>query len=257
MKQDCLLGAIGGDGEQPIFQMFLPLDQSTRDRALTGLGHIESEYRKVGLSLTADVIVDLIGELNDPRWQNKNFQWLIDQISHIENLADKQLRERTFFYVPLERAKYFRREGELPLFGQSVADSFARATYDIREAGCCLGLARFTAAVFHLMRVLEVGLSALGTKFDVSLEHTNWGPAIEQIDSRIKGMHKDPLWKELPDCKEQQEFYSQAVSHFEVLKNAWRNYTMHRRAFYTEEQAEEIYNGVRGFMQKLATRLNE
>lgn len=237
--------------------MFLPVDEKTRERTLTSLGHVEPEYLKVGLKLTAATIRDLLQDLKGPSLQSHNFQWLLDQINNIENLADKELREKAFFYVPPERTKFFRREGEPPSFGQPVADSFSGASYDIHEAGFCMGLARWTASVFHLMRVLEVGLAALGAKFDVSLEHTNWAPAIEQIDSRIKGMHKDPSWKALPDCKEQQEFYSQAASHFEVLKNAWRNYTMHRRGFYTEEQAEEIYNNVRGFMQKLATRLHE
>jgi hypothetical protein len=68
-------------------------------------------------------------------------------------------------------------------------------------------------------------------------------------------MHKDPLWKVLGDCKEQQEFYSQAISHFGILKDAWRNYTMHTRGFYTEEQAELIFENVKAFMQKLAPRM--
>jgi hypothetical protein len=105
--------------------------------------------------------------------------------------------------------------------------------------------------------VLEIGLTALGAIFDVSLAHTNWVPAIDQIESRIRGMHKDPNWKALADYKEQQEFYAQAASHFGVLKDAWRNYTMHARGIYTVEMAEDIFNNVRGFMQKLASRVRE
>jgi hypothetical protein len=107
------------------------------------------------------------------------------------------------------------------------------------------------------MRVLEIGLSVLGAEFGVSLAHTNWAPAIEQIESKIREMHKDPTWKALPDCKEQQEYYAQAASHFGILKDAWRNYTMHARGFYTEEQAERIFENVKGFMQKLGERLSE
>jgi hypothetical protein len=108
-----------------------------------------------------------------------------------------------------------------------------------------------------LYRVLEIGLRALGDKFGVSLDHTNWGPAIGQIESRIRDMHKEPTWKALPDCKEQQEFYAQAASHFGILKDAWRNYTMHARGFYTEEQTERILENTKGFMQKLSERLVE
>ncbi len=83
------------------------------------------------------------------------------------------------------------------------------------------------------MRVLGIGLGPLGKIFNVSLAHTNWAPAIEEIESKIRDMYKDPVWKALPDCKEQQEFYAQAASHFGVLKDAWRNYTAHARGKYT------------------------
>jgi ABC-type Fe3+-hydroxamate transport system substrate-binding protein len=70
-------------------------------------------------------------------------------------------------------------------------------------------------------------------------------------------MRSDPVWKSLPDCKEQQEYYSQAASYFRTVKDAWRNHTMHARAKYTEEEAEQIFNAIKGFMQKLAERLAE
>ena len=89
------------------------------------------------------------------------------------------------------------------------------------------------------------------------MSHTNWAPAIEQIESKIREMHKDPAWKALPDCKQQQEFYAQVASHFGVLKDAWRNYAMHVRGKFTEEEAEMIYINVKGFMKKLVGKLRE
>ena len=62
------------------------------------------------------------------------------------------------------------------------------------------------------MRVLELGLKALGSVFGVSLACTNWAPAIDEIESRIPNMHKAAAWKTMPDCKQQQEFCSQAAS---------------------------------------------
>jgi hypothetical protein len=114
-----------------------------------------------------------------------------------------------------------------------------------------------TASVFHLMRVLEIGLTILGKQFGVSLAHTNWAPAIEQIESKIRDMHKDPVWRALPDCKEQQTFYAQAATQLAIFKDAWRNHTMHAGGKYAEEEAERIFESVKGFMQKLAERLHE
>ncbi|MGA7299971.1 MAG: hypothetical protein WBX10_06675 [Candidatus Sulfotelmatobacter sp.] len=107
------------------------------------------------------------------------------------------------------------------------------------------------------MRILEIGLTALGAKFGVSLAHTNWAPAIEEIEKKIRDMHKDPVWRAVPDCKGQQEFYAQAASHFGILKDAWRNFTMHARGKYTEAESEHIFDNVKAFMQKLAERLHE
>ena len=143
------------------------------------------------------------------------------------------------------------------VFGDEVASKFPSTTFDVGNSAVCLATMMHTAAVFHLMRVLEIGLAALGKVFGVSLAHTNWAPAIEQIESKIRDMPKDPVWKALPDCKEQQEFYAQAASHFGILKDAWRNHTMHVRGKYTEDEAERIFENVKAFMQKLAERIQE
>jgi hypothetical protein len=257
LEADCLLGSIPGTGAEPIFQPSLPLDERARVKALRKLRPVEQEFRKIGLEITADTVAELIQTLGGATWQKQNFQWLADQLKSVSRLSQKELKGKAFFYVPAERIKFHPTVKTPHIFGEAVAKAFPSAVYDIAESGVCLSLARGTASVTHLMRVLEIGLTALGATFGVSLAHTNWAPAIEQIESSIRDMHKDPAWKTLPDRKEQQEFYAQAASHFGVLKDAWRNYTMHARGIYTEEMAEDILNNVRSFMQKLATRLRE
>jgi len=65
-------------------------------------------------------------------------------------------------------------------------------------------------------------------------------------------MHKDPVWKSIPDCKDRQERYAQAASHFDTLRLAWRNYTAHVRGKYTDTEAQDIFRNVKGFLQKVA-----
>ena len=67
-------------------------------------------------------------------------------------------------------------------------------------------------------------------------------------------MHKDPVWKTRPDFKDQQEFYAQAASGFGIIKDAWRNYTMHTRGKYDEQEAIDILVCVRAFRQKLTAK---
>jgi hypothetical protein len=45
------------------------------------------------------------------------------------------------------------------------------------------------------------------------------------------------------------------LAHLHAVKVAWRNPTMHIVNQYTPEQAEEVFNAVRGFMRHLASKL--
>lgn len=256
IEQDCLIGSIPVEGDTPMFALSRDLDEKARDKALASLGRVAVEFSGIGLRITSETTSELIAALQDTSHRH-NFQWLIDQVKAIQGLSRKEIAGKAFFYVPAERMKFFPKMRDPHIFGKAVGDAFPSAMQDIAESGVCLALDRGSACVFHLMRVLEIGLTALGTTFGVSLAHTNWAPAIEEIERKIRDMHKDPAWKVLPDCKEQQEFYAQTASHFGILKDAWRNYTMHVRGFYTEEQAERIFENVKGFMQKLAGRLHE
>jgi hypothetical protein len=186
----------------------------------------------------------------------RNYQQIVAIFS---NNAEKELSLMTYFTVSVELAPYLRAFGiDAKVDGEKIdkawnpiLDSFRSAKFDALESFKALALGRNTASVFHLMRVLELGLRPLGAVFNVSLDHTNWGKAIEQIESHVREMHKDPIWKARPDCKELQEFYSQASSHFVVFKDAWRNYTAHVRGKFDEQEAADIMTAVRAFMQKL------
>jgi hypothetical protein len=255
IEQDCLVSSVL-EGDVPVFAVTRELDERATNKALSLLKHVAVEFSGIELRITAETIDELIAEL-EKKSRLHSFQWLIDQVKAIQRLSRKEIKGKAFFYVPAERMKFFPRVKDLHVFGKDVGDAFPSATRDVTESGVCLALGRGSACVFHLMRVLEIGLTALGAKFGVSLAHTNWSPAIDEIESKIREMHKDPAWKALSDCKQQQEFYAQAASHFGILKDAWRNYTMHVRGFYTEEQAERVFENVKGFMQKLAERLSE
>jgi hypothetical protein len=166
---------------------------------------------------------------------------------------ENELSLRSFLAVSPEKAKFYRDNAEP--FGSAVATAFPSTSFDAGEANRCYALNRSTACVFHLMRVLETGLSVLAAKFNVPHDHTNWHNIIEGIEKAVRNMGSDP--NRSADWKDQQEFFSQAASHFMVIKDAWRNYTAHARGKYTDEEAETLIINIRSFMQKLATHLHE
>jgi hypothetical protein len=208
------------------------------------------------MPIAADTAAELLEELANQELR-RSYEWLIGRLDTIERIARKELKNKLFLYVPLDSAKFWPMHNDPHLFGATVASKFPSASSDIFSAGTCLATSHATASVFHLMRVLEIGLAALGKVFNVSLENTNWGNAIDQIESKIREMHKEATWKALPDCKELQKFYAQAASHLGLAKDAWRNHTMHGRSKYGDDEAERIFYGVKAFMQKLAEHLAE
>jgi len=196
------------------------------------------------------------------KWlEQDDLKLTLDQLSatgnHARELRDRlidELRVRTVVVLPEGKAQFYQVDSAA-IFSESVKDKFPSADFDIREAGSSFALGRYTASVFHLMRCLEIGLNALSAKFGLSMLHDNWQTILDQIQSKVNDMGKAS--DKLPTWKADQEYYSQLVANFLLLKNAWRNYTAHARGKYTDEEAEIILRSVKAFMIKLSERLAE
>src|SRR5690606_2199938 len=89
--------------------------------------------------------------------------------------------------VPPEKAKFFESD---ELFGTEVATAFPSARQDIKDAGNCLALDLNTAAVFHLMRVMEVGVKAMARHLKVrikaGLDYVTLGEMAKKIDAKLQ-----------------------------------------------------------------------
>lgn len=158
-----------------------------------------------------------------------------------------ELARRHFFYVNESVAAYY----ETPFAGwDNVRDKYPSAIVDVEEAGKCLALGRGTACVFHLMRVLELGLQSLGKDLGLTKIDSNWQTIINEVNKAIGSL---PF--STPAEKEYRAQRAEAAAHLQNIKDAWRNDVMHPRATYTEEQASEIWFHTRVFMVKLAELL--
>jgi hypothetical protein len=164
----------------------------------------------------------------------------------VENLASAY-----FLMIPPQRHAFYSQPE--PPFGPVVADRFPDAYDDIAAAGRCIALDEWTAAVFHLMRVLEHGLHSfadrlgIATSAGVALE--NWQKIIDLIEREIRRLDTQHKSQEK---SESLQFYSEAASNFRYFKDAWRNHVSHSRVNYSEQQALNIWLHVAQFMQALA-----
>jgi hypothetical protein len=199
--------------------------------------------------LTKRAISRLLEVLDNPKM---DFSVLKEHLASILARVRDELDELHCFALKADSKAYF--DDAAPPWGDEVEKAFPTATYDISEAGKCLALRRSTACVTHLMRALEVGLAVIAKPFGVDSDRKNWGNVIDEVQSKIKTMNATSHGQ---DWKSQQEFFSGAGYHFQMLKDGWRNHAMHVRAKYTEEEAEDIYRSTRGFMRLLSQRLSE
>lgn len=135
---------------------------------------------------------------------------------------------------------------------QDVLANFPSGLSDIQEMGKCFALGRYTAAVFHAMRVLEPGLTALGREFSVSTTMNTWKTIIDKLRKAIeaKSIAEGSKWKN-------RDFYSEVAAQIWFFKDAWRNHVMHARVTFTEETAAPVIDYTRRFMSRLAEKLSE
>jgi hypothetical protein len=168
-----------------------------------------------------------------------SIQVRFDQLSSV---IHSEIGARVFFYAsPGEVACYDKPE----LFSTEVNAKFPNVQFDIVEAGNCYAMGRATACVFHLMRIMEVGVQKLGTKLGVTLvEEKNWQDILNQINAPIS---------KLPPKSSSTRQLAEAAAHLYQVKLAWRNEVMHPKETYTTEEALNLLLQVRNFMVQLAS----
>jgi hypothetical protein len=163
------------------------------------------------------------------------------KIEQLCSVVESELEARTFFHASLHEASFY---DQKELFGASVNSRFPSIQYDMVEAGNCYALGRGTACVFHLMRIMEVGVQEFGKKLGVSLANEkNWQNILDEANKAIKALPpKAPGTVEM----------SQAAANLYSVKLAWRNEVMHPNDTYTLEEAEDLIRQVKLFMNQLA-----
>ncbi len=221
--------------------------QSTRTRKppIVGLDSAAAFLRsqkdrcaEIGLLLSEKAEDRLISKLTQKAQPWSEFE---ASIAEIHQRIKDEMEDKLFMLMPSDRAPFF---DQPELLGKDVAAKFPKTQYDIVEAGNCYAAGRSTAAVFHLMRIMEVGVQQFGDKLGVKLTgEKNWQNILDEINKAMKARNpKDPATVEM----------SQAAANLYAVKLAWRNEVMHPKDTYTSEEAENLIGQVKLFMGQLA-----
>jgi hypothetical protein len=127
----------------------------------------------------------------------------------------------------------------------------------VDEGGKCCALSRDTAAIFHLMRAMEIAIRAcakcLAIADSLKPSERNWGDILRHVKEKIDQKNAAKNWTNLSD----REFFESAYASLDAVRVAWRNTTMHVENKYNPDEALHIFGAVQGFMKKIASRMDE
>jgi len=102
---------------------------------------------------------------------------------------------------------------------------------------------------------MEIGVQYLGKKLRIPDTHEKeWQAILNSVNGALRRM-SNPATPLTSRQKAKRDSYAKAAAHLENVKNAWRNNVMHPKASYTSEEAEEVLQAVKTYMQHLATIL--
>jgi len=169
--------------------------------------------------------------------------------------GDHMVDVKMFAMGPLEAV--FLQSADKLIENEGFPIKFPNASFELEEGSKCIALGRYTAAVFHAMRMLEYGIKALAKRLDIPdptrAAEKNWGAILGAIQAKI-----DELWPKssrLPNSEG--AAFESLHTHLETVRNPWRNATMHVETIYAPHEALHILRCSCFFMVNLSKVTNE
>ncbi len=200
----------------------------------------------------------LMGSLKtDDVFTNSELQWKLD---NLRELMESEMRQHLYFRVENHLTRYI--NAKYP-FGEEVEIAFPSIKRDLKEAGRCIAFDCNTAAVFHLMRIAEIGLWELGRDRQIPLaqndkiEFSEWGVIIKEIEPAVKAIQQWPNSRSKEDAH---KFYNQALEEIRALNDGWRRHVAHNRPNMlspSPEDALAAWGHVQRLMKTLAEKISE
>jgi hypothetical protein len=180
--------------------------------------------------------------------------------SLVQTVKD-EVKGKKFAFIPASKVRYFER---CALFGRAVNKAFPSARDDIKDAGNSLAADLHTAAVFHLMRVVNIGLRALARSLGIKkiggkvLEYCRDEKIISEIETAI-GVKLESVGegKRGEKWEKKNAFYRGLLVDLRYFKDVIRDPMAHARKNYNESEAVGVFQHVHDFMGRLATRVSE
>ena len=179
-------------------------------------------------------------------------QTAVCRIEEIERAITLEMQATLFLVMSRTDADLY----QAPRKGwEEVNQRFPATMTDVEECSFCLACERYTAAVFHSMRIAEVGAIAIGNLVQIKDPKPGWSSVIRELRLIIHRKKFD----ELSDVeKKYRTFLSNWLPLLESVNTSWRDRISHveNRLFLDKDVdpriAREIVAATQTFMRRLA-----
>jgi hypothetical protein len=206
---------------------------------LEGLKFLHTQCTDTHLAVSAKVMENLTALVEK---QSCAAQEVQKKLESWFTCFESELQTKVFCLILPHRVPYLPKAGGIgdSLLGTLV--SFPDAQYDAWEAGSCFGCTRFSACIYHLMRVAEHGLVSVAAAANVPEEKISkgWDGCIQGIDSTTKIISSTKP----ADWQDNVKKYSDLSSWFTTIKSGWRNPSSHVPRIYSEQSASGMFSAV-------------
>jgi hypothetical protein len=180
---------------------------------------------------------------------------LVGELVTLNEAINDDINTEYFYHYPRQKALLIIANAEwLPVF-----NAFPSSRKEVEEGIDCYAFGHPTAAIFHMMRIAELGMRALARERQVTfpnrpLEWAEWEHVIDGIES--KGRDAARALPRGPQRDAAGAFYTAAVAQLRAFKET-RNRVMHMRGAFDDLDAQRAMNQVRDFMVGLCRKIGE
>lgn len=209
------------------------------------LGDIQHHCAYLQLRVTSGLINRFFERYPDNQIPTVNDCYVF--IEGLMNTFKVELDQQVFCYVDPGLTAYYPGDGGSPetavgaeanALMQSV-ESFPNAYFDAREAATCFAFERFTAAVYHLMRVAEHGLVSVALKAGAAQDQLrSWDHMLIKVNGKAGKIAEEKAG----DWVQERNKWAEIASWFTSIRNGWRNPVSHVPRIYMEGSAKGIFS---------------
>lgn len=221
-----------------------------------GIPKLRGALVAMGLTISVATADDIVALMKD-----KNVVPVDDLdrlLMELLRIFPRELKGQHFMMIAASRAQYYACKGTF--LGQDVLDNLPLLREDAEEAGNCFALGRYTACVFHLMRIMERLVQEFASRVGLIIDVKNeiWDTILKKVKSvtEPKPNHSRKLDEEEKRInKETRKIYQRFYDRLDAVRDACRNETMHPKATYSEEQADDVMRAVKAFVKNFVTMI--